>query len=556
MTAAVPSAGLNGPPSVYLHVAGEQIVRTKKRYQFHAALPAHLDGRERARLNLRPLVVLVNGVEAAREALAAAKANKGRGRPGSIECVKFVFGGPPPLDSPDAWPQDRVAAWMQANVDWVQTCAGPHAVIATVFYYPDERSRYQHLLLIPITDKGRLSWTALERKFALNPKVPSRLILSSMQDRYQQEVGKRFGLERGEIGSRRKHEAINRPKGFLERVLEAPSTRSDQQRAEAALLRAKAADRERDHAVQRQCEAEAERDRALDVAASAEADRDGADEERAQAVVKATRTEAECEDLKRLQSELTRERDEARTDCDRIRDALEREQAEHTAEERNSKAQFREAAIVLELTRRGHHRALRKVEDLRKAAPPIQEHIDAALEHARAADEARVAAEAERDQAIAGRDKARQGYLAKQQQRDQLAAQLVQDITEARQQGYTRGKASRASEVDAAQDRALNLQLELDTLRTRRSAAVQVARREGVAAGRTQRDNQVTALEQKVQRLRTERDDRVTVLKQTVEDLTTQLTVVNQDGERLVGKVKNLTEHCDDLNQQLKEPRA
>ena len=152
------------------NVAGEQIVRTKKRYQFHAALPAHLDGRERARLNLRPLVVLVNGVEAAREALAAAKANKGRGRPGSIECVKFVFGGPPPLDSPDAWPQDRVAAWMQANVDWVQTCAGPHAVIATVFYYPDERSRYQHLLLIPITDKGRLSWTALERKFALTPE--------------------------------------------------------------------------------------------------------------------------------------------------------------------------------------------------------------------------------------------------------------------------------------------------------------------------------------------------------------------------------------------------
>ena len=211
---------------------------------------------------------------------------------------------------------------------------------------------------------------------------------------------------------------------------------------------------------------------------------------------------------------------------------------------------------MLELTRRGHHRALQKVEDLRKAAPPIQEHIDAALEHARAADEARVAADAARDQAIAGRDKARQGYLAKQQQRDQLAAQLVQDITEARQQGYTREKASRASEIDAAQDRALNLQLELDTLRTRRSAAVQVARREGVAAGRTQRDNQVTALEQTVQRLRTERDDRVTVLKQTVEDLTTQLTAVNQDRECLVGKVENLTEHCDDLNQQLKEPRA
>ncbi len=537
-------------------MAGEQIVRTKKRYQFHAALPAHLDGRERAGLNLRPLVALVNNVEAAREALAAAKANKGRGRPGSIECVKFLFGGPPPLESPDAWPQDRLAAWLQANVDWVRTCAGPQAVIAAAYFYKDERSRYLHLLLIPITDQGRLSWTAVERGFALHPRVPSKLIMSSMQDRYHQAVGKRFGLARGEIGSRRKHEAINRPKGFFERVVEAPSTWSDRQRAEAALLRAEVADRERDHALQRQREAEAERDRALDVAASAEAERAGAVEARAQAVVKATRAEAECDDLKRLQSELTRERDEARTDCDQIRDGREREHAEHTAEEGNSKVQFRNAAIELTLFRAGRDRALRKDEDLRKAAPPTQEHIDGALEHARAADEARVAAEAERDQAIAGRDKARRGYLAKKQQREHLAAKLVQDITEARQQGYARGKASRASEIDAAQDRALYLQLELDILRTRRSAAVQVARREGVAAGRTERDNQVTALKQTVERWTTERDDRVTALKQTVERLTTQLNAVNRERKRLDGRIENLTEHCEDLNQQLKEAQA
>lgn len=162
------------------------------------------------------------------------------------------------MDAPEAWPQDRVAVWMQANVDWVQTCAGPHAVIAAAFYYPDERSRYQHLLLIPITDKGRLSWTAVGRRFALHPKVPSTLIMSSMQDRYQKEVGQRFGLKRGEIGSRRKHEAINRPKGLLERVVEAPSKWSDRQRAKAALLHAEAANRERDQAVQGERAAKAE----------------------------------------------------------------------------------------------------------------------------------------------------------------------------------------------------------------------------------------------------------------------------------------------------------
>ena len=537
-------------------VAGKQIVRTKKRHQFQAALPAHLDGWERAGLNLRPVVVLVNNVEAARKALAAAKANKGRGRPGSIECVKFLFGGPPPFKSPDAWPHHRLAAWSQASVDWVRKCAGPNAAIAAVYYYKDERSRYLHLLLIPITDKGRLSWTALERRFALHPTVPSKLIMSSMQDRYQQEVGKRFGLERGEIGSRRKHEAINRRKGFFERVIEAPSTWSDRRRAEASLLHAKDAEHERDRAVQGERAAKAETDRALDAAASAEAERTRAIAEQDQAVARTTVAEAECDDLKRSLSALLRERDEAGKDRAEIHEALRRERAERTAETPNWNETLANAAIRLIGARAGHAQALRKIEDLRKAAPPTQVHIDRALEHARAADEARVGAEAERDQATAGRDRARQAYLAEKQQREHVAAKLVQDVAEARQQGYQRGQASRASEIDAAGDRARDLQIELDALRKRRSAAVQVARRGGLAAGRAERDDQVTALQQTVERLTTERDDRVTALQQTVERLTTQLTAVNQDRERLDGKVKNLTEHCDDLKQRLKEPQA
>ena len=502
------------------------------------------------------MVVLVDNVEAARKALAAAKANKGRGRPGSIECVRFFFGGPPPFEAPDAWPQDRLAEWMQANTDWVQRCAGLNAVIAAAYCYKDERSAYQRLLLIPITDKGRLSWTALERKFALNPKVPSRLIMSSMQDRYQQEVGKRFGLKRGEIGSRRKHEVINRPKGVFERALELPLTWSDRQRAEAALLHAEAALRERDGAVQRQREAEPERDRAVDRAASAEAERAAAVEQRAQAVGKATRAEAECNDLKPLLSELRRERDEARKDCDRVRDARERERAEHAAEAAKTAVQIRNTDFLLRRICALRDRALREIEDLGKAAPPTQVHIDTALEHARAADQARVAEEAERDQATAGRDKARQAYLAEKQRREHLTEKLVQDIAEARQQGYTQGRASRAGELDAAGDRDRNLQGELDALRRQRSDDLQAARREGAVAGRAQRDDQVTALEQTVERLTSERDDRVTALKQTVERVTMQLKAVNQDRERLDAKVKNLNVWCDDLTQQLKEQQA
>lgn len=126
------------------------------------------------------------------------------------------------------------------------------------------------------------------------------------------------------------------------------------------------------------------------------------------------------------------------------------------------------------------------------------------------------------------------GALAAQQP----AAERGSCRVEARRLGYTRGQASRAGEIDAAGHRALNLQVEFDALRRRRSAAVEVARRDSVAAGRAERDDQITAL------------------KHSVERLTTQLNAAHQDCERLDGKVKNLTEHCDDLKQRLREPQA
>ena len=128
--------------------------------------------------------------------------------------------------------------------------------------------------------------------------------MSSMQDRYQDDVGKRFGLERGEVGSRRKHEAINQPKGPIDCFIEVLLKWADARRAEAALLHAEDADREHERAVQRQREAEAKRDHALDMEASAEAERAGAVKERAQAAARATAAEAESDDLKRSQNSV------------------------------------------------------------------------------------------------------------------------------------------------------------------------------------------------------------------------------------------------------------
>ena len=235
---AVP-AGAGQPTSgVYtFKVADIQVVRIEKRHQLRAALQAHLEGRTRPaeardRPELNPVVVLIEDLAAGREAIKAARAIKGRGRPATIEYIEFLFAGPPPFESPDAWLNERVDEWLQANIKWVGKCA-PRAVVAAAYYHTDERSPHLHLLLVPIDAKGRLSWKAVEKGFAADPTAVGKRILSSMQDRYHDEVGRRFGLARGEVGSGRKHEQIDRRKGLVDRVLDDPAKWTARQYAEA-----------------------------------------------------------------------------------------------------------------------------------------------------------------------------------------------------------------------------------------------------------------------------------------------------------------------------------
>ena len=539
-------------------VADIQVVRREKHRQLPAALLAHHDGRTRPaeararpELNLQPAEVLVDNVENARKALAAAKASKGRGRPGTIECIEFVFAGPPPFESPDAWPQDRVAEWLQANIEWVRKCAGRKAVIAAAYYHTDERSPHLHLLLIPITDQGRLSWTAVERRFALHPKVPSKLILSSMQSRYHEEVGRWFGLARGEVGSRRKHAPIDRRKGLVDRILDEPTKWSAREHAEAAQLRAEDADRERDRAVQQQREAEAERDRAVDAAASAEAERDRAVAERVQAVAGATAAEVKREALKRSRSELLRERDKARKARDEAQQALIRERAARKAETADWRGKLEYAARHLDMARQEGQEAEKEVSRLHEQRPPTQIAVDEARARAQAADEAREHAQRVRNKANEDWNRAHESCLAEKQECEAIIAKRDQDIAAAREDGYKQGQDSRDKEVKAAVDRAAKAQVELDALRERLPADVQAARQEAVADGREQRNDEVTALQQAVERLTTEPADEVTALQQTVERLTTDLDAAKQDRERVIGDVNTLRKHRDDLQKRL-----
>ena len=533
-------------------VANIQVVRVEKRRQLPAALLAHIDGRtrpvearDRPELRLKPAVVLVDNVENARKALAAAKAVRRRGRPGTIECVDFLFAGPPPFASPDAWPQDRVDQWLQANLQWVSKCAGPRAVIAAASAHTDERSPHLHLLLVPIDARGRLSWKAVELGFAADPTAVGKQILRSLQDRYQKEVGCRFGLARGEVGSRRKHEPIDRRKGLVDRILAEPAKWSARQHAEAAQLRAEDADRERDRAEQQQREAEAQRARAVDAAASAEAARARAVAERVQAVARATAAEVKREAVKRSRSELLRERDEARKARDTEHQALNRERAARKAETADWKRKLEYAAQQLVIARQ----EWQKAEEEQR--PPTQIAVDQAQAQVLAANRARERAESGRDKANEDWKRAYGSYLAEKQQCEAITAKRDQDIAAAREHGYKQGQDSGDKQVKAAVDRAAGFQVEIDALRERLPVDVEAARQEAVADGRVQRIDAVTALQQTVERLTTETADAVTALQQTVERLTTDLEAAKQHRERLIGDVNTLSEHRDDLQKRL-----
>lgn len=51
------------------------------------------------------------------------------------------------------------------------------------------------------------------------PRERGPQLMSALQDSCQREVGDRFGLGRGERGSKRKHQEIDRKAGFLDRAL-------------------------------------------------------------------------------------------------------------------------------------------------------------------------------------------------------------------------------------------------------------------------------------------------------------------------------------------------
>lgn len=208
-------------------VAGHQVVRMAKRSGVGGNLGKHIDGASRPpeaepRQGLEPVVRLEGDRDLAQQAIDEGRQLRVRGRK-PAPAVEFVIAGPPPYEgppgSPPPWSPEKTRQWADDSVAWVKRHAGPDSVVAHSGLHQDERSPHVHVMIVPRDDQGRLGWNRIRAGFGITGKERGPQLMSAMQDSYQREVGAKYGLGRGERGSQRKHQQIDRRAGFLERAL-------------------------------------------------------------------------------------------------------------------------------------------------------------------------------------------------------------------------------------------------------------------------------------------------------------------------------------------------
>ncbi len=138
---------------------------------------------------------------------AALEARKGsRGRPPS-HGIEMLFAGPPPWKHPGAWSLNKVRQWMAESVRWAERTF-PGMLVHTSALHCDERSPHVHLIAVPLTRNGELSWKrVLQEATGL---TDNRKAMSAVQDSYHATVGQAFNLDRGGEGSKRRRGGLVR----------------------------------------------------------------------------------------------------------------------------------------------------------------------------------------------------------------------------------------------------------------------------------------------------------------------------------------------------------
>ena len=91
--------------------------------------------------------------------------------------------------------------------------------VAHCALHQDEIAPHLHLVLVAADEKGRLGWNRIQQGFGTGKERGPEL-MSAMQTSFHNEVGKKFDLGRGEVGSTAKRQPIDRGKGLVARVEE------------------------------------------------------------------------------------------------------------------------------------------------------------------------------------------------------------------------------------------------------------------------------------------------------------------------------------------------
>ena len=130
--------------------------------------------------------------------------------------VDAIFAGPPKHYSDDAWPADELDRWWEASQAWFKSTF-PHASIAATGFHHDESSPHGHVLFVPLTGSGDLSWTQCQHEAVGSGRKVRRY--SKLQDSYHaamQAAG--FDLQRGVRGSTRRHHELSIEESIARRV--------------------------------------------------------------------------------------------------------------------------------------------------------------------------------------------------------------------------------------------------------------------------------------------------------------------------------------------------
>ena len=197
-----------------------------------SAAPRELDVEGGEKVALEP-VVLLDGEgeqidqETAKERVGAAQGymqkcrrKKTRGRQ-PMGATTWVFAGPPRYDAEKEppWSAEKVRAWSKDCVEWLVDRAGPGSRLAHCALHQDEGAPHLHATLIVADEQGRLGWNRVRNRFTVKGKT-GQLLMSGLQDNFHAAVGRKYDLERGEVGSAREHAPVDRDLGIRIRVEE------------------------------------------------------------------------------------------------------------------------------------------------------------------------------------------------------------------------------------------------------------------------------------------------------------------------------------------------